>query len=103
MKDDEILRTGSHLAPLKIALRYKAAKVTFNDYAVLMLHGSSFPSAQSFGFRMNTYSWMDHLSENGYEVYALDFLGYGMFRREEAPKDSQTYHQQEMDKRTENN
>lgn len=77
MKDDEILRTGSHLAPLKIALRYQAAKVTSNDYAVLMLHGSSFPSAQSFGFRMNNYSWMDHLSENGYEVYALDFLGYG--------------------------
>lgn len=77
MNDDEILRTESHFAPLKIALRYKAAKTTSNDYAVLMLHGSSFPSAQSFGFRMNNYSWMDHLTENSYEVYALDFLGYG--------------------------
>lgn len=77
MKDDEILKIESHIAPLKTALRYKAARVISNDYAVLMLHGSSFPSAQSFGFRMNNYSWMDHLSENGYEVYALDFLGYG--------------------------
>jgi len=77
MKDDEILKTASHIASLEIALRHKAARVISNDYAVLMLHGSSFPSAQSFGFRMNNYSWMDHLSENGYEVYALDFLGYG--------------------------
>lgn len=77
MNDDEILKTESHLAPLKIALRYKAARRISNDYAVLMLHGSSFPSAQSFGFRMNNHSWMDHLSDNGYEVYALDFLGYG--------------------------
>lgn len=26
---------------------------------------------------MNNYSWIDHLTENGYNVYALDFLGYG--------------------------
>ncbi|SHF45661.1 Lysophospholipase, alpha-beta hydrolase superfamily [Pedobacter caeni] len=77
MNEGEILLTESHIAPLKIALSYKAPNVVSNDYAVLMLHGSSFPSAQSFGFRMNNSSWTDHLTERGYEVYALDFLGYG--------------------------
>lgn len=75
--DEEILMTESHIAPLRIALSYKAPEVVSNDYAVLMLHGSSFPSAQSFGFRMNGSSWSNHLREEGYEVYALDFLGYG--------------------------
>jgi pimeloyl-ACP methyl ester carboxylesterase len=72
-----IIRTESHIAGLNIALTYKKPITSSNDYAVLFLHGSSFPSALSFGFKMNNYSWMDHLAENGYDVYALDFLGYG--------------------------
>ena len=58
-------------------MTHKAPTVLSNDYAVLLLHGSSFPSALSFGFKMNNYSWIDNLSENGYDVYAIDFLGYG--------------------------
>ncbi|MBC9797643.1 alpha/beta hydrolase [Sinomicrobium weinanense] len=45
--------------------------------AVLFIHGASFPSELAFGFRMNEISWMDNLADAGYEVYALDFLGYG--------------------------
>ncbi|MBI1768113.1 MAG: alpha/beta fold hydrolase [Bacteroidetes bacterium] len=77
MNEYEIIKTESHTSGLKIALTHKEPAVLSNDYAVLFLHGSSFPSALAFGFRMSNYSWMDNLAENGYDVYALDFLGYG--------------------------
>jgi pimeloyl-ACP methyl ester carboxylesterase len=77
MNDYEILKTESHIPGLQIALIHKNPTVVSNDYPVLFLHGSSFPSALSFGFKMTNYSWVDNLSENGYDVYALDFLGYG--------------------------
>jgi len=77
MNDYEIIRTESHIFGLQIALMHKEPAVLSNDYAVLFLHGSSFPSALSFDFKMNGYSWMDNMAKNGYDVYALDFLGYG--------------------------
>ncbi|WP_197286173.1 alpha/beta fold hydrolase [Pedobacter sp. PACM 27299] len=77
MNNYEIIKTASRLKGLQIALHYKAPLVFANDYAVLFIHGSSFSSELSFGFKMNNYSWMDHLAEQGYHVYALDFLGYG--------------------------
>lgn len=72
-----ILKTASHLPGLNIALLEATPTISLNDYPVLFIHGSSFPSALSFGFRMNHYSWMDHLTENGYTAFGLDFLGYG--------------------------
>ncbi len=45
--------------------------------AVLFIHGASFPSELASGFRMNGVSWMDNLASTGYDVYSLDFLGYG--------------------------
>jgi pimeloyl-ACP methyl ester carboxylesterase len=77
MDNCEILKTESHIAGLKISLIHKKPPVLSNDYAVLFLHGSSFPAALSFDFKMNGYSWMDNVVENGYDAYALDFLGYG--------------------------
>ncbi|TDW48931.1 pimeloyl-ACP methyl ester carboxylesterase [Flavobacterium sp. 270] len=73
----EVLKTKSHINNLEIAVNYIPTKKLSNDYPVLFLHGSSFPTALSFGFKMNNESWMTNLSENGYDVFALDFLGYG--------------------------
>lgn len=75
--DLEVLKIESHVSGLKIAITHKKPKLPLDDYAILFLHGSSFPSALSFGFKMNNYSMIDSMSDNGYEVYALDFLGYG--------------------------
>lgn len=75
--DYEILKIESHIARLKIAITHKSPDIISNDYSVLFLHGSSFPSSLAFGFKMADYSWIDNLTENGYDVYALDFLGYG--------------------------
>jgi len=77
LNSDEIIKTESRIPGLQLAITHKEPNVISNDYAVLFLHGASFPSGLAFGFRMNNYSWMDNLAENGYDVYALDFLGYG--------------------------
>ncbi len=44
---------------------------------VLFIHGASFPSALAAAFRFDGVSWMDDLSRQGFDVWALDFLGYG--------------------------
>lgn len=44
---------------------------------VLYIHGATFPSALSIGFKFDNHSWMDDLSEAGFSVWALDFTGYG--------------------------
>jgi branched-chain amino acid transport system substrate-binding protein len=44
---------------------------------VLFVHGASFPSALAAGYRLDGVSWMDDLAARGFDVWALDFLGYG--------------------------
>lgn len=73
----EILKTQSHISNLEIAINHIVPNVVSNDYPILFLHGSTFPTALSFDFKMNNVSWMSSLSSNGYDVYGLDFLGYG--------------------------
>lgn len=77
LNDYEIIRTESRLPGLNIAITHREPRVLSNDYPVLCIHGASFPSTLAFGFRMSNVSWMDNLAENGYDAYALDFLGYG--------------------------
>ncbi|QSW89008.1 alpha/beta hydrolase [Flavobacterium endoglycinae] len=86
----EILKIQSHIPELKVAISHMAPQLASNNYPVLFLHGSSFPSALSFGFEMNNSSWMSNLSESGYDVYALDFLGYGGSDRYPEMKESST-------------
>jgi pimeloyl-ACP methyl ester carboxylesterase len=44
---------------------------------VLYIHGATFPSALSIGFRFDGWSWMDDLAATGFSVWGLDFAGYG--------------------------
>jgi len=44
---------------------------------VLLVHGATFPSATAAAFRFDGHSWMDDLSAAGFDVWALDFPGYG--------------------------
>jgi pimeloyl-ACP methyl ester carboxylesterase len=44
---------------------------------VLILHGGTLPSGASSAFRFDGHSWMDDLSDNAFDVWAMDFLGYG--------------------------
>ncbi len=45
--------------------------------AVLYVHGATFPSALSVGYRFHGQSWMDDLAARGFDVWAFDFAGYG--------------------------
>jgi pimeloyl-ACP methyl ester carboxylesterase len=45
--------------------------------AVLFVHGATFPSSMAVGYKFEGRSWMDDLSEAGWDVWALDFMGYG--------------------------
>jgi len=48
---------------------------------VLLVHGATFPSATAAAFRFDGHSWMDDLSAAGFDVWALDFPGYGLSDR----------------------
>ncbi|MEZ0470955.1 alpha/beta hydrolase [Luteimonas salinilitoris] len=45
--------------------------------AVLWVHGATFPSALSAGWRMDGVSWLDQLQATGLDAWAFDFAGYG--------------------------
>ncbi|MBI5318321.1 alpha/beta hydrolase [Bradyrhizobium sp.] len=44
---------------------------------VLYVHGATFPSALSVGYRFAGRSWADDLNARGFDVWAFDFLGFG--------------------------
>lgn len=44
---------------------------------VLYVHGATFPSALSVGYRFGEQSWAEHLHARGLDVWAFDFLGFG--------------------------
>lgn len=44
---------------------------------VLYVHGATFPSALSVGYRFGGNSWADHLHDRGFDVWAFDFAGFG--------------------------
>lgn len=45
--------------------------------AVLYVHGATFPSALSIAHRFDGRSWRDALGDAGFDVWGLDFYGYG--------------------------
>lgn len=45
---------------------------------LLYLHGATFPSALSIGYRFSGgQSWEDHLYSEGFDVWSFDFAGFG--------------------------
>jgi len=44
---------------------------------VLYVHGGTFPSALSIAHRFDGYSWRDALCAAGFDVWGLDFHGFG--------------------------
>jgi pimeloyl-ACP methyl ester carboxylesterase len=45
---------------------------------VLYVHGGTFPSALSIAHRLDGQSWCDHLCAAGFDVWGLDFHGFGL-------------------------
>ena len=44
---------------------------------VLYVHGATFPSALSVGYRFGGRSWADDLNASGFDVWGFDFIGFG--------------------------
>ena len=73
-------RIDSPIAGRKLFLRRLPPRAPAADgrrRAVLYVHGLSFPSALSIAYRFDGRSWADHLTDAGFDVWALDFLGFG--------------------------
>ena len=47
--------------------------------AVLYVHGGTFSSALSIAYRIDSRSWRDELCDAGFDVWGLDFHGFGHF------------------------
>lgn len=64
---------------LSLFLRYlpSAHAVFPTRRAVLYVHGATFPSALSIAHRFDGTSWRDALNEAGFDVWGLDFYGFG--------------------------
>jgi len=64
---------------LSLFLRFlPSAKREFRPRrAVLYVHGATFPSALSIAHRFDGRSWRDALVEAGFDVWGLDFYGFG--------------------------
>jgi len=58
-----------HLPPSSVSPRH--------PNPVLFVHGASFPSALAAAFPFGGHSWMQDLAEHGFDVWALDFVGFG--------------------------
>lgn len=49
----------------------------WNGKVVLMLHGGTYGAVPVFDFAFKDYSWMRYLAQQGFDVFAMDFNGYG--------------------------
>jgi pimeloyl-ACP methyl ester carboxylesterase len=64
---------------LSLFLRHMPAADTAPlNGAVLYVHGGTFPSALSIAYRFDGQSWRDHLCAAGFDVWGLDFHGFGL-------------------------
>jgi pimeloyl-ACP methyl ester carboxylesterase len=62
----------------KLFLRYLPATAQRSSTrAVLYVHGATFPSALSVAYRFDGRSWRDALCDAEFDVWALDFIGFG--------------------------
>ena len=73
--------TGSQPArpshPPHLLLREQSPATGDRTHPVLYIHGATFPSATAIMFRFEGSSWADSLNEKGWDVFGLDFAGYG--------------------------
>src|SRR3984885_3226854 len=72
-------RIPSHHAGLSLFLRHLAPKDGRGDRIVLYVHGATFPSALSIAHLFDGRSWRDELCDAGFDVWGLDFHGFGRF------------------------
>jgi pimeloyl-ACP methyl ester carboxylesterase len=80
---------------LSLFLRFLPApnRAKANVRPVLYIHGATFPSALSVACRLDGKSWRDALNEAGFDVWGLDFYGFGHSDRYSETQQAATEHQ----------
>jgi pimeloyl-ACP methyl ester carboxylesterase len=76
---EEHFRIAGSREGLSLFLRFlpSASTALRPRRAVLYVHGATFPSALSIAHRFDGKSWRDALNEAGFDVWGLDFHGFG--------------------------
>ena len=77
-------RIASALDGYKVLLRNK--RISEDEHGrcrstVLFVHGATYGSTYTFDYQISGRSWMDHLAAQGFDVWCLDLLGYGLSDR----------------------
>jgi pimeloyl-ACP methyl ester carboxylesterase/heme-degrading monooxygenase HmoA len=80
-KAEEAMHFRSSIGSLNLFMRHQQPTGPRRGPPVLILHGATFPSGNAAAWKIEGRSWMDELASVGYDVYALDFLGYGQSDR----------------------
>ncbi len=77
----ETVLIDSPVPGLKLALHHEFLTARLSSrrprIIVLFAEGSAVPTSGNAGFKINGSSWMDNLAVNGFDVWSLDYLGYG--------------------------
>ena len=58
-----------------------ALRGTTGDRVVLFVHGAGTPAEVAFDVPYQDYSWMAYLARDGFDVFSMDFTGYGRSTR----------------------
>ena len=74
---EQVFLIDSGREGLQLFLRRLPALAPESRGSVLYLHGATFPSALSVAFRFANGSWRDALCEAAFDVWTVDFLGFG--------------------------
>jgi pimeloyl-ACP methyl ester carboxylesterase len=80
----EEMRISSDTAGIELFVRNKrrSGMATFaSERTILFVAGSTYPASTSFDLGLDGLSWMDHLADQGYDVYLVDIRGYGRSSR----------------------
>jgi pimeloyl-ACP methyl ester carboxylesterase len=72
---------GPHHGLQLFLRRLEPVSPTEGGMPVLYVHGGTFPSALSIAHRFDGHSWRDALCEAGFDVWGLDFHGFGFSDR----------------------
>lgn len=75
---EEHHRIASPHAGLSLFLRYLPPRDAARERVVLYVQGGTFPSALSIAHRFDGRSWRDELNDSGFQVWGLDFHGFGL-------------------------
>ena len=77
---EEHFRVPSPYPGLSLFLRHMppTAETPPLGRTVLYVHGGTFPSALSIAHRFDGQAWRDHIRPAGFDVWGLDFHGFGL-------------------------